>query len=234
MTSDQNAVLFEIHKTAIIKKSARKAEKHAAEAKTVEFKLVKEAKKHALEIKLMHSELIVHIAAMVNFSNSVSHKICIDNKKIEGEIPTKIKTLTLEFVGLSQKKEVKIYHNKFKLVNFLHLHHMQSCHFEKLYDKDCGWLSLKNSTIRLKKVIETYKDFEKTFQDMWSESFLNYSAIMVFFFGLSKPTLHRTLSRFYSDIFKFSWVYNWEDAVLLIAIKLYYYIIAHQLSDTTQ
>ena len=57
LTSDQNAALFEMHKTAIAEKLAKEAEKHTAELKAAESKLT-------LEMELKHSESAACIAAM--------------------------------------------------------------------------------------------------------------------------------------------------------------------------
>lgn len=44
-------------------------------------------------------------------------------------------------------------------------------------------IGIKDSRLRLKKNAGTYKDFGKTFCEVWYEAFINYTAILAAFYG---------------------------------------------------
>ena len=63
--------------------------------------------------------------------------------------------------------------------------------------------------LRLKKTLKTYKDFRKLFYEVWSESFYNYTLIIVLFFSLANTAkFNMTLNLFYTNIFQLSQVYE--------------------------
>lgn len=70
-----------------------------------------------------------------------------------------------------------------------------------------------------------YKDFGKSFYKAWLEAFYNYTIVLMLLFGKEVPHLHITLAEFYRSIYKLSIVYEWQEAVLLIAIKAHIYIV---------
>ncbi len=51
-----------------------------------------------------------------------------------------------------------------------------------------------------------------------SESFINYCMIMVDFFYTAFPTLHRVLLLYYTKVRKLSKIYEWQTAILPLAI----------------
>ena len=85
--------------------------------------------------------------------------------------------------------------------------------------------------IRLKKNARTYKDFDKSFYDVWSEGFINYTAIPVPLFGATVLDLHAVLSIFYTKIPQLAKVYEWQEAIVPLAIEIYTHITFLQLSD---
>ena len=71
--------------------------------------------------------------------------------------------------------------------------------------------------MKLKQVTGTLRDFGSTW-DIWSESFINYCLIMVDFFGTTFPTLHRVLLLYYNKVRRLSKIYEWQTAILPLAI----------------
>lgn len=70
--------------------------------------------------------------------------------------------------------------------------------------------------MRLKRVTRAHRDFGSTW-DIWSESFVNYVMIVVESFSPSFPSLCRVLL-FHTKIRKLSKVYEWQGAVLALAL----------------
>lgn len=71
--------------------------------------------------------------------------------------------------------------------------------------------------MKLKRGTGTIRDFGSTW-DIWSESFINYCMIMVDFFYTAFPTLHRVLLLYYTKFRKPSKIYEWQTAILPLAI----------------
>ena len=69
----------------------------------------------------------------------------------------------------------------------------------------------------IKKVTGTLSDFGNTI-DIWSDAFLNYSMVMVNFFGVAFPSLFWVLLTYHSKICHLSQIYDWQYAVLSFAI----------------
>ncbi len=82
--------------------------------------------------------------------------------------------------------------------------------------------------LRLWKTSGIYKDFRKSFHEVWSELFHNYTIILVSLFGKEAPGLHTALAEFYSNIYELSTVYEWQDKVFPMAIEAYLYIVAQK------
>lgn len=51
---------------------------------------------------------------------------------IQSKIPLKVLELSFQFIGLSKEKIVKIFHNKFRLINLYQLCYMQRLSFEAI------------------------------------------------------------------------------------------------------
>lgn len=85
--------------------------------------------------------------------------------------------------------------------------------------------------LRLGKTSGTYKDFGKSFFEVWADAFHNYTTVLVSLFGKEAPDLHAALQDFYSSIYELSTVYEWQEAVLPMAIEAHTYIIAQQPTD---
>ncbi|KAN0070764.1 hypothetical protein V8E54_010929 [Elaphomyces granulatus] len=64
------------------------------------------------------------------------------------------------------------------------------------------------------------KDYGRT-PSIWTEGFINYTAILVEFFGAEFPGLHIGLSRFMLDIIELEKIYDWQTAVLPLALQFH-------------
>ncbi len=85
--------------------------------------------------------------------------------------------------------------------------------------------------LRLRKTSGTYKDFRRSFHEVWSEAFHNYTTILVSLFEKEALDLHTALAEFYSNIYELSTVYEWQDTVLPMAIEADLYIVAQHPKD---
>lgn len=71
--------------------------------------------------------------------------------------------------------------------------------------------------MKLKRATGSLRDFGATW-DIWSEAFINYTMIMVDFFGVNFPTLCHALLLFWTKIRKLSKIYEWQNAILPLAV----------------
>lgn len=75
--------------------------------------------------------------------------------------------------------------------------------------------------LRLRKTSGVYKDFGKTFHEVWGEASINYTGILVALFGKEAPDLNTALINSYGSILQFSKVYGWQEALLPVAIEVH-------------
>lgn len=148
-----------------------------------------------------------------------------------GEIPLPVLQVSDQFAGLPQAELVKIYFNTFKPINLLKLRYLRGLGDHQ--DEDDDKVSFQGNVLRIKKVTCTYKDYGKT-PDIWSESFLNYAQILLAFHGQAVPKLAYALSEYHRDIMDLARTYNWQEAVLLLAIDYHTYITESAPSDPTK
>jgi hypothetical protein len=234
LTPDQNHQLFEIYR----RKAEQEEQEAIARAKQTKELAEKTAelveKKAQLEMDLMRRESEARItatAAAVVASNPATNKIRSMNEEDDliGEIPSEVQALNVRYAGLPQDEIVKIFVNKFKPINLYRLRHMRGLQYDKLNDMDR--IGIEDGMLKLRKTSGTYKDFGKSFHEVWSESFLNYTSIMVSLFGKTAPDLHAALSAFHNDIYQLSRVYEWQDALLPMTIEVHTYITTTHPSD---
>lgn len=77
----------------------------------------------------------------------------------------------------------------------------------------------------------TYKNFGKSFYKVLANVFYNYTTILIFLFGKKAQDLHSALAKLYSNVYKLSTIYKWQEAVFLIVIKAYTFIVVQQPTD---
>ena len=88
--------------------------------------------------------------------------------------------------------------------------------------------------LKLRKISRTYKDFGKSFYEVWADVFYHYTTILVFLFSREVPDLHSALAKFYTNIYELSTVYEWQEAVLPMVIEAYPFIVAKQPTDPSK
>ncbi len=66
---------------------------------------------------------------------------------------------------------------------------------------------------------------------MWTDAFHNYTTILVSLFGREVLDLHSALAEFYTNIYELFTVYEWQEAVLPMAIEAHTFIVAQQPTD---
>ncbi len=127
---------------------------------------------------------------------------------------------------------MRIFQNKFQPINLYRPHHMRGLRFDSLHDQDR--IGLEDGMLKLRKMSGTDKDFGKSFYEVWADASHNYTTILVFFFGREVSDLHSALAEFYSNIYGLSTVYEWQEAVLPIAIEAHTFIVAQQPTDPSK
>lgn len=203
LSSEQSQQIFQIY--------VRKAEEERAAA----------AKKAELELECMKKESDARIAA------TTTNPLGKDSIVI-GKIPTEVQTLSIRFAGLPQDEIAKIFHNKFQPINLYRLRNMQGLRYETYHDQgetdieDDMSSSMDNAA---------YKAFGNSFDEVWSEAFINYKSILISLFGATVPNLHLALANFYINILQLAKVYEWQEAVLPLAIKIHSHIVCLRPSD---
>ncbi|MCJ1423227.1 hypothetical protein MMC29_001109 [Sticta canariensis] len=140
----------------------------------------------------------------------------VDDSK--GEIPPEANRVVLQFAGLPQEEILRICLDWFKPVNLYRLRHLCGTRYEAFRDEE-------------PRMPGTYKNYGKSFIEVWSEPFHNYTAIMDAFFGPVVPDLQLALLRFYGVILQLSKVYDWREAVLPMAIEVHTHIVTQQPLD---
>ncbi len=181
-----------------------------------------------LRLELMVKESEARVAASVAAAPA-RRPMADEEDDITGEVPTEFMSISLRFTGLPQKEIVRIFQNKFKLINLYRLRHMRRPRFDSLNDQDC--IGIKDGMLKLRKTSGTYKDFGKSFYEVWADAFHNYTTILVSLFGSEVPDLHSALAEFYTNIYELFTVYEWQEAVLPIAIEAHTFIVAQQPTD---
>ncbi len=151
---------------------------------------------------------------------------------ITGKVPTEVMSITLRFAGLLQEEIVRIFQNKFKPINLYRSRYMHELQFDSLHPQD--HIGIENSVLKLRKTSRTYKDFGNSFYEVWAYAFYNYTTILVFLLGRKVPDFHSALAQFYSNIYKLFWVYEWQEAVLPMAIEAHIFIVAQEPTDPSK
>ena len=117
------------------------------------------------------------------------------------------------YLRLPKAEIARIHENRFKLENLY-----KFCHLKGREDKDRDInITFEHSQMKIKKVTGTFRNFGNMIE-IWSNRFLNYTMIMVDFFGVVFPSLFRSLLMFHSKVRHLSQIYNWRHAILPLAI----------------
>lgn len=130
-----------------------------------------------------------------------------------GEISPVIPSVAGRYPGLPKADMTRIHENPFKPENLYKFRHLKG---REDKDRDEN-ITFEHGQMKIKNVTGTLRDFGNTI-DIWSDGFLNYSMVLVDFFGVTFPSLFRLLLMFYSKIRQLSRIYDWQHAVLPLAI----------------
>lgn len=95
----------------------------------------------------------------------------------QDEVLPEVSDLSFQFVGLLQEEIVKIFWNKFKLINFYRLRQIQGLTFETYQNKNR--VAIEDVMLKLRKTLGAYYDYDSSFYDIWSDVFINYTLILV-------------------------------------------------------
>ncbi len=109
-----------------------------------------------------------------------------EENDITGEVPSEVMGITLRFSGLPKEEIVRIFQDKFKPINLYLIRHMRGLWFDSLHDQDR--IGIEGGMPKLRKTSGTYRDFSKSFYEVWADAFHNYTTILVSLFGRE----HRT------------------------------------------
>ena len=74
-----------------------------------------------------------------------------------------------------------------------------------MHDQDC--IDIKEGMLKLRKTSGTYKDFGKSFYEVWADDYHNYTTILVSVFGREVLDLYSALAEYYTNIYELSTVY---------------------------
>ena len=114
-----------------------------------------------------------------------------NKEKPLGEISPGALLVASRYPRLPKAEIARIFTNKFWPENLYKLRHLKGWE-----DKDCKEnVTIENGQMKVKRVTETLQDFGTTW-DIWCKAFINYSMIMVDFFGSAAATLFRALFLF--------------------------------------
>lgn len=136
-----------------------------------------------------------------------------DEETSIGEISPIILSVAGHYPGLPKAEIARIYENRFKPENLYKFRHLKG---REDKDRDEN-ITFEHGQMKIKKVTGTLRDFGNTIE-IWSDGFLNYSMVMVDFFGVAFPSLFRALLTYHSKIRHLSRIYDWQHAVLPLAI----------------
>lgn len=230
LTGGQDNTLFGIaRQTAKLERQKLPDDIDAAVARTIRVRDHENAGSD-LRVQLLREESQARIQTMMTPGNGAQQHGKGDKDDPNSvEIPAEVKTLSVRFAGLPQEEVVQIFNGKFKPVNLFKLRYMKGQSYEAYYGQD--HIQIDNSKLRIKKSQGFYKNFGKSVHEVWAEAFINYQTIIVSFFGKTVPDLHAATNSFYQKILELSRVYDWERAVLPLAIDVHTNIVSVSASD---
>ena len=133
--------------------------------------------------------------------------------------PSEVSARRDMFSGLPEEEVVKIFKNKFKPMNLYKMRHLHG--FENTQEED--GIVVENGTLKPRKTTGTLKDFGKSVNEVWSESFVNYMLVINILF--ETPELSAALLLFYRQIMTLARRYDWLKGVLPLALGWHKYAV---------
>jgi hypothetical protein len=205
---EQNNLLFQLALITATTK-AEDDRKAAVEEKDLRNQLLKEESRARIEA----------MTATTITSTKVSAFLNVGDDEESDEIFLEVKSHHVRFVGLSFEEIVRIFNGKFKLINLYKLRHMRGLGHEFFEDQDRIGFGENGQLKNLKKTVGTFKDFGKTFYEVYAEAFINYQLITTTLFAKISPDLFATLIKYYQKILELAKLYDWKTAMLPFVIE---------------
>ncbi len=168
MTPEQTDFIFEL--------TLRKLEAEMAAAEG-EARLRRELMVKESEARVASS--VPAASAAITAAAPARRPMADEEDDITGEVLTEVMSITLRFASLPLEEIVRIFQNKFKPINLYRLRQMRGLWFDSLHDQDR--IGIEDGMLKLRKTSGTYKDFRKSFYEVWADVFHNYTTILVFF-----------------------------------------------------
>lgn len=69
-----------------------------------------------------------------------------------------------------------MFRNKLKLINLYQLQHIQGLTFKAYQDEEK--IRIKDGMLKLQKTLETSKNYDSSFYEVWLKAFINYTSII--------------------------------------------------------
>lgn len=88
--------------------------------------------KQELMVKKLEARVAAIVAIVVALVAAPQRRLLTEKDNKTYEVSPKVMSITFCFVGLSKKKIIHIFHNKFKLINLYRLRHMQRLCFDSI------------------------------------------------------------------------------------------------------
>jgi hypothetical protein len=139
----------------------------------------------------------------------------VSSGEISLPIDNALQGLYKKFPGLKRDLIKSIRHSKFIPRMLFKLRYAQGVNTDRRTQE----VLIKDGKIEV--VAKDYlKDYGRTSR-IWTEGFVNYAAILVEFFDAEFPGLHIALSRFMLDVIELEKIYDWQTAVLPLALQFH-------------
>lgn len=186
------------------------------------------AEKAKFELECMSRESEARIAAV---TAAASAGTAVARRPMDGEddstceVHPESKSIRRRFARLPQEQIIKIFHNKFDPIDLYRLRYRRGLQAEA--DQDQDYFFVQDGLLKVRRAGGSYKNFGESFHEVWGEAFLNYITIFVSFVGREASDLCAALIQFHGRILELSRIYEWQGAVLPLAIEVHSYFI-HQ------
>jgi hypothetical protein len=211
---EQNNLLFQLVLITITTK-AKDDRKTTIEEKNLRNQLLKKEFRTRIETMIVTTITSTKISAFLN----------IENDEESDKISLEVKSHHVRFVNLSFEEIVRIFNEKFKLINLYKLRHMRELEHEFCENQDRIEFDENDQLKNLKKTMKIFKNFDKTFYKIYVEIFINYQLITTILFVKISLDLFATLIKYYQKILKLVKLYDWEIAMLSFVIEHHIHVV---------
>jgi hypothetical protein len=198
-TNDQNQQLFALALNIVTTKAK---DERKVTLKKMKLKKQLLRKKSKTEIDALTSNNILTTSSLKILSLNST------NENDSNEISSKMIFHHTRFVDLSSKEIVRIFNEKFKLINLYKLRHMRELNHEFYLKQNHIELEKNEQLKNLRKIVRIFKNFDKFYYEMYSETFINYHLIVMSLFDKISSNLFVTLIKFQQKILKLTKLYD--------------------------